>query len=212
MKTSSYRKQNIQRQIPKKLPSINNSEEWLIALTGTERASLFQMKLKNDLHYFYAVSHTVLICSSVQSIPSMKHVIQVSYFLKIKPYRHYNFVFFRGHNFYFYTRAMNENNLISWAYLQFIIKLQNSGKLHISSMIKVILDPEHVAIPSKIVPFVHINLISLVGHNLLKSNIRHLNILRHSPTPLARCTLATLSVNSSHKTLNGFHVMPHGLP
>lgn len=65
-------------------------------------------------------------------------------------------------------------------------------------MIKVILDPEHVAIPSKIVPFVHINPISLVGHNLLKSNIRHLNILRHSPTPLARCTLATLSVNTKH--------------
>lgn len=120
--------------------------------------------------------------------------------------------FSKSQFFSFYTRALIENNLISWAYLQFIINLQNSGILHTSSMIKVILDPEHVAIPSKIVPFVHINPISLVCHNLLKSNIRHLNILRHSPTPLARCTLATLSVNSSHKTLNGFHVMPHGLP
>lgn len=131
---------------------------------------------------------------------------------KIKPYRHYKFVFFQSQFFSFYTRALIENNLISWAYLQFIINLQNSGILHTSSMIKVILDPEHVAIPSKIVPFVHINPISLVCHNLLKSNIRHLNILRHSPTPLARCTLAALSVNSSHKTLNGFLVMPHGLP
>lgn len=171
------------------------------------------MKLKNDLHCFYDVSHTVLICSSVQSVPSMKHVIQISYLLKNQTIQTLQICIFSKSQFFsFYTRALIENNLISWAYLQFLINLQNSGILHTSSMIKVILDPEHVAIPSKIVPFVHINPISLVCHNLLKSNIRHLNILRHSPTPLARCMLATLSVNSSHKTLNGFLVMPHGLP
>lgn len=137
----------------------------------------------------------MLICSSVQSVPSMKHVIQISYFLKNQTIQTLQFCIFSKSQFFsFYTRALIENNLISWAYLQFIINLQNSGILHTSSMIKVILDPEHVAIPSKIVPFVHINPISLVCHNLLKSNIRHLNILRHSPTPLARCTLAALSL------------------
>lgn len=137
----------------------------------------------------------MLICSSVQSVPSMKHVIQISYFLKNQTIQTLQICIFSKSQFFsFYTRALIENNLISWAYLQFLINLQNSGILHTSSMIKVILDPEHVAIPSKIVPFVHINPISLVGHNLLKSNSRHLNILRHSPTPLAHCTLAALSL------------------
>lgn len=146
-------------------------------------------------HSEYETCHTSFLLPKNQTIQTLQFCI-----------------FSKSQFFSFYTRALIENNLISWAYLQFIINLQNSGILHTSSMIKVILDPEHVAIPSKIVPFVHINPISLVCHNLLKSNIRHLNILRHSPTPLAHCTLATLSVNSSHKTLNGFLVMPHGLP
>lgn len=168
------------------------------------------MKLKDDLHCFYDVSHTVLICSSVQRVPSMKHVIQISNFLK-KSNKHLHFCIFLRSLFFFYTRAMNENNLISWAYLQFIINLQNSGILYTSSMIKVILDPKHVAITSKVVPFIHIDPILLVGHNLLKSSIGYLNILRHFPTPLACCTLATLSVNGSHKTLNGLHKMLNSL-
>lgn len=126
---------------------------------------------------------------------------------KIKPSKHLHFCIFLRSLFFFYTRAMNENNLISWAYLQFIINLQNSGILYTSSMIKVILDPKHVAITSKVVPFIHIDPILLVGHNLLKSSIGYLNILRHFPTPLACCKLATLSVNGSHKTLNGLHKM-----
>lgn len=123
----------------------------------------------------------------------------------------YIFVFFQGHLFFFYTRAMNGNNLISWAYLQFISNLQNSGILHTSSMIKVIPDPKHVAIPSKVIPLVYINPSFFVSHNLLKSRIGYFNIPRQSTTPLARCTLATLSVNISHKTLNGFHEMLNGL-
>lgn len=115
----------------------------------------------------------------------------------------YIFVFFQGHALiFFYTRAMNGNNLISWAYLQFISNLQNSGILHTSCMIKVIPDPKHVAIPSKVIPLVYINPSFLVVHNLLKSSIGYLNILRHSTTPLAHCTLATLSLNISHWTVS----------
>lgn len=161
------------------------------------------MKFKNYLHCFYDVSHIVLICSSVQSVTSMKHVIQISDFLqKIKPSKHLHFCIFSRSLIFFYTRAMNGNNLISWAYLQFISNLQNSGILHTSSMIKVIPDPKHVAIPSKVIPLVYINPSFLVVHNLLKSSIGYLNILRHSTTPLAHCTLATLSLNISHWTVS----------
>lgn len=37
---------------------------------------------------------------------------------------------------------------------------------HTSSMIKAVFDPQHMAIPSKVVPFIHINPISLVGNYL----------------------------------------------
>lgn len=114
----------------------------------------------------------------------------------------FTFLYFFKVTYFFYTRAMNGNNLISWAYLQFISNLQNSGILHTSSMIKVIPDSKHVAIPSKVIPLVYINPSFLVVHNLLKSSIGYLNILRHSTTPLAHCTLATLSLNISHWTVS----------
>lgn len=64
------------------------------------------------------------------------------------------------------TRNVHKTNLISKAYLLFTFNLHHSSKFHASSMIKAILDPKHMAIPSKVVPLIHINPISVVGNNL----------------------------------------------
>lgn len=66
------------------------------------------------------------------------------------------------------TRNVHKTNLISKAYLLFTVYLHHSGKFHASSMIKGVLDPKHVAIPSKVVPFININPIPFVGYNLFQ--------------------------------------------
>lgn len=69
---------------------------------------------------------------------------------------------------FFFSRMVHENNLISEAYLFFTINLHHSGKFQTPRMIKAVLDSKHMTIPSKVVPFIYINPISLVGNNLFQ--------------------------------------------
>lgn len=122
-------------------------------------------------YYFYYVSHTVLVCSSVQHVPSMKHFIQIFYFLKKEKINTFCMSFCYVQIFFsrfFFFSMVHENNLISEAYLFFTINLHHSRKFQTPRMIKAVLDSKHMTIPSKVVPFIYINPISLVGNNLFQ--------------------------------------------
>ena len=56
--------------------------------------------------------------------------------------------------------------LISTTYLQFAINCKNSGKLHESFVIKIVVDPQVVTISGKVIPLVDVNAISFVRDNL----------------------------------------------
>lgn len=79
---------------------------------------------------------------------------------------------------FFSNILVHENNLISKAYLLYAFNLNHSGKFQTSRMIKAVLDPKHMTIPSKVVPFIHINPISLVGNNLFQGSI--INEMKHA--------------------------------
>ena len=49
-----------------------------------------------------------------------------------------------------------------------VLHVNNSGKLHVPSHVKVVGYSQTVAVSGKVVPFVYINPISLVGHNLIE--------------------------------------------
>lgn len=65
---------------------------------------------------------------------------------------------------------VHKNNLISEAYLFFTINLQHSGKFQTPRMIKAVLDSKHMTIPSKVVPFIYNNPISLFQGTSVKES------------------------------------------
>ena len=69
----------------------------------------------------------------------------------------------------FATNIYTLSYLVSTTYLQFATNSKNSGKLHESFVIKIVVDPQMVTISGEIVPFVHVDTISFVGDNLQDS-------------------------------------------
>ena len=69
----------------------------------------------------------------------------------------------------FATNIYTLSYLVSTTYLQFATNSKNSGKLHESFVIKIVVDPQMVTISGEIIPFVYVNTISLVRDNLQDS-------------------------------------------
>lgn len=137
----------------------------------------------------------MLVCSSVQHVSSVKHLIKIFDFLKHEYFFFVRLLLYTDifiSKIFIFIRNIHENNLISKADLIFTINVHHSGKLHTTSMIKAVLDSEHVAIPSEVVPFIYINPISLVGNNLFQGTMVHVNFMHERVYKPCNINLNTL--------------------